>query len=356
MKKYDPVIYEGIQKIGRIPKDWNPDDYKNRIEDPSQLNFEETVKVIGEISKEHKKLKLEPYKSGDYILWFETTPHQNGKKNEATLRRVFYHSYLAPVKNRKINQKIFEHQKRGLETQTRPMGVKSKFQKLEQNLMIGGKKGGVIDKGMEFLYEPTKENQFNLEKKVLNDRQIKFLDRYGYLVVENVYPMKEVDQLNLEMDEAITKLSGIYKPIKNHNNLFKELREQTPIEWDDYMFDPDQWRMLAGKFGGVLDIFYLPTMMKMRQSESTFKIVSEITEHFWCSNESPLSFKNEIEFNNLKVYLDRVNNRFPTRLVDLIKSKEKKKVDVDWKANCLKESKKRKIGTNCNEPENKKHK
>jgi len=331
-RKQDPIIYNGIQRIGRIPEDWDPKNYKNSIEDPSQLNFEEIVNAIGEISNEHKKLKLRPYKSGDYVLWFETSPHQNGKKNESTLRRVFYHSYLAPVKNKKINGTIFERQKRGLSSQTRPISVRSDYQKLEQNLTIGDEKCAIIDKGMEFLYDPMEKTPFNFDKKVLSEKQLAYLQRYGYLVMENVYSHQEVDQLNLEIDEAIVKLSGIYAPIdeKDSRNKFKELRENIFDKWDDFMFEPDQWRKLAGKFGGVLDFYYLPTMMKMRQSELTFKVVSEITEHFWCSNKSPMSFRDEIDFKNLKIYLDRVNNRFPTGLVDKIRSIEKKKADLEW--------------------------
>ena len=95
-EKFDNDILNP-QEIKRIPKNWKLSDFPSEysLDEKKDLKFNEIVKNIQNLSKEHENLKSNLYEEGDFIIWDFRSAHCNGIENKTnSIRKTMYVGYL----------------------------------------------------------------------------------------------------------------------------------------------------------------------------------------------------------------------------------------------------------------------
>jgi hypothetical protein len=298
----DDWIYPEIQKVQRIPADWQPSNEVNNtisISKGSGGRTEQYIAHCQKISREHKALKYEPVKAGDFVFWDIRLAHQNSEKNATdVIRSVFYHAYLLAQPDYINKNKIAEYKKI-----RRTRDHSSDFNKKWTNIEKTGFEPKELDTTLSQLLYDEKEWKDDLlqddgeigkilkkHNGLITERHIAFYKRYGYVTIENAVDSELCQAL---YDQALqqSKLLGC------------DIRKGVTAE---------EWKKIGGNFGAMVEYFWLPQQEIMRHSEELYTITVDLYQQTWGSQD-PL-FANPLkdaDGRKLWVYNDRMNIRLP---------------------------------------------
>eukprot|EP01080_Neovahlkampfia_damariscottae_P010016 gene10016-2335_t len=296
------------QEIKRIPKNWKLSDSpaKYSFDEKKDLKFEDIVKNMQNLSKEHELLKSDLYEEGDFIIWDFRAAHCNGIENKTdSIRKTMYIGYLTAdvftTDRKHMNIPIIEDQITCRKTGEHPSDFPVKWKSIEKNnyepfeLSELGKKLYGYEK-----WENKENEKLTKSFKNLTQTHIDFYKRYGYVVIENVVSKEATQKVKSETDSFILKHCSI------DMNKYQ----------DKLTFS--KWNKVSGTFGGMIELYWLNSMEEIRQNEDLYSIVVQLMKETWESGETN-GFRHpfgKIESHKLWTYVDRQNYRFPTEFIE----------------------------------------
>jgi len=307
-QKLNPDLMDKFTYARRIPKNWNPEKME-KIPSIEEINKMTRKDISNWLEKLKKELEVElddtiP-QEGDFILWDSREAHANGDRNNSDqIRQTFYHAYLPDVSvNRESSKKI----RLARETGMHPPDFPKKYADLEMpgykkfNLSNLGKKLYGYDSWRSDETLDTKEGKKEEEEEgviKLTSREIEFYKRYGFLVVENVIDRSITSGLRDEIDAFVKRFGLDISDISTVN--------------------PETWSKVGEKFGGMLELYWLPKMEEIRQHPNPYWVAVQLLENTWSSGTVPHFEQPFGKFDprHLLLYVDRTNLRFPNKLVD----------------------------------------
>jgi len=137
----------------------------------------------------------------------------------------------------------------------------------------------------------------------LTTKHIAFYRRYGFLVIPNCIPRELTDPLRAEIKEKLWDIAKI-----NTDDLLSSTSEQ--------------WSKVSGKFGGMLEIFFLKGQEKIREHPNPYWAIVQLFENTWfAENNKEIGFDHpfkDLNPRHLWVYVDRMNFRLPKKIMENI--------------------------------------
>jgi len=189
------------------------------------------------------------------------------------------------------------------ERKVHPSDFEEKWKKVENNLEFKEltERGRLLWGYDEYDPSPAAKTERAHQLKTafpLHQRYIDFFKRYGYVVVPGTINQSEMDALNQRVNDHVMQSSGI-----DHNNLEETLT-------------PEKWKKVAGKFGGMLNLFYFGEMDAIRDSVNLHAIQSQLLEATFDKKRADPLFTctlEEFDWTKLWVRCDRLNFRLPDK-------------------------------------------
>jgi len=295
--------------VSRIGANWKPENLEPLPSNPNALTRPEICKWTALLKKEVEETHGEPPKEGDFVIWAPMAPHQNGDKNETNfIRRAMYNTYLFDIKE---NENLIKEQLVRRESGDHPPTFPAAFNKIEKkngfpllNLNEIGKK--------VYGYEKWADTDESLLDKLYNafplsERHIAFFNRYGFVVVENVFP------------KELTRAAA--------NQTAEFLKKSVNIDLNDLenTLTSEKWFSIANRFGGTLELYWLSSMDEIRQHPNGYSVLAKLLAATWAKKEREpwIHPYGDIDPRKLYLYIDRQNLRFPSKIVDDIFNRDK---------------------------------
>lgn len=306
----DEWILARVQPIARVPQDWQiPAQLLPPIDGTTCM--EELKQMASAIADEHKELSFEPIQPGDFVFWDIRMAHTNADTNDTdVIRHVIYHAFL--LANEQVNGKLVNAVQKIRHDCTHLWpDYNKKFIKLESNQETIDALPKLTPLG-QCMYNmskytsdvpPMTEEETQAVKEGMSkvtDRHIAFFKRYGYVVIENALPLSFVQQCQ-------TGISNFFK--RNNVPLDLTMNHQAQkhqVTWQN-------WKRVAGKFGGMVESFWTAEHEQLRLSPLVYGINVALTQQTWAQNagfwQSPYGAFSPY---HLWLFSDRQNVRFPT--------------------------------------------
>jgi len=141
----------------------------------------------------------------------------------------------------------------------------------------------------------------------LSERYIEFFKRYGFVVVENVFPKELTRAVANQTAEFLKKVADI-----DVNNIQDTLTSK-------------KWFTVAHRFGGMLELYWLSSADEIRQHPNGYSVTAQLLAATWSRKEKEpwLHPFGDLDPRKLHLYIDRQNLRFPSKLVDDIFKSDK---------------------------------
>jgi ectoine hydroxylase-related dioxygenase (phytanoyl-CoA dioxygenase family) len=369
----------------RIPRDWKVpvggeqdpkrpttqqlvDSFERKVERGDIASHDDVALfALATLAAEHNKLVYEPIQTGDMVIWQIMLPHKNADRNDgSSSRSVFYMSYMPAV--RELNRQRLVAQSKAFQKLESPPGYISSKKLANKKALIAlyakeaaakGIKPTMHAKMLDFLKDQVatytedasdEENRVedvvcgmkaaNKEvgemsmqrfykefpavqegKHLVTNRHLAFLDRFGYVVVENVFDGQQCADLLGEIERCCAAAGCDVKCPEKVSA--KDLEK------------------VGSAFGGMIELFWTPQMCKARANPKAYGVVNRIYERMWLDIHTEQSYRmvssrmysadagnewfDDMDAKLMWGFVDRCNYRMPDALT--AKAVEKAKED-----------------------------
>jgi hypothetical protein len=327
-KKTDTWVFDCIQKVQRIPDEWSLENEQSLLRPLSKKeqkeidtakncavyleklgNKRKNVKVVSDIqfckdtSLDHKRLPFVPVQQGDWVFWDIRLPHQNSDKNLTdVIRSVFYHGYLTATPEYINTKRIDEvREKRGNKEHLNEFPRRYKTIEADvETVPLDSTLSRLLYHEQEWDDESLQEIDQILQKNdhLLTQKHIDFYNKYGYVVVENLFTRDEAAEL---YNEIVQFAKSLGTDVENWKSL-----------------NADNWSNIGGSFGGMVEFCWQKGMQKIRIDERPYTVTSKLMKETWCNTNTKLykcPFRDQLDPRKLWLYIDRTNLRLPNKWI-----------------------------------------
>lgn len=292
-----------VQPVRRVPADWEVGKVPG-LRAPELRALASKEEIVAHARRLQEELAGftpgEAIRKGDYVIWDNRLPHQSANQNlTQEIRRVMYLTFLPQAGT--CNRAWVDKQKAWREERVPPPDFQQDWKDLEkENELLelsplgrqiwGYDEYDATDGGRTQRWEQVKKD-FPLER-----RYVEFFKRYGYVVIPNVIGQEQVASLNLQVDEHISKNSPIS---------FEDLQNTLTVK---------NWLKISCRFGGMLNVFYLKEMDRIRQNPNCYAVQAQLLAETYAPGDLPLfetAPLQPFDPTALNLRIDRMNFRIP---------------------------------------------
>eukprot|EP00300_Choanocystis_sp_HF-7_P009625 c16538_g1_i2.p1 GENE.c16538_g1_i2~~c16538_g1_i2.p1 ORF type:complete len:742 (+),score=93.43 c16538_g1_i2:234-2228(+) len=325
--------------VCRIPDGWEASGL-SEIRSGGRLSTKTTISRLEALANELQQGQAP--QPGDYVIWDTRLVHSTGPpasyNSTSNVRQVFYCSFTPNASSVFVSQQI-----RVREAGLHPSWSPHTHVQLETTdyepfpLSDSGREVYGYNDRRRSSSEMQQVSTGSVAPNLLTQRHVDFFRRYGFVVIPDAVAQSDVDLLVREIAEAVQQHAGF--------DLKGNLEDLTVQSLS---------KVTSAHGGGMLELYWLPGMERIRQSATLHTITRELLRATWGAFSRPKKHNTTTEqekpsgcplgtdskthslisfrptspcehtagaAKDVRVYVDRTNLRIPAQILELAKTK-----------------------------------